>query len=591
MADEKKPPTPEERFAQTYEQLKKVRASLTLKLPGSPFLRTEVEVNGENVPFTLRYYQCIGVYHLLAMKRLVLGDGTGLGKTIEVLAALAYLWMKEHDNKVIVITPKSALWQWAGEIQKFTKGIRPIVAAGKPEERKKAYEDFANAPAGPDKEKVVLLLNYAILQRDWDAGSITPLLPNGKPNPKQPVVPGLLDAITGKIPKLVVIFDEATAFKNNATKTWQTARFLSDRAHRCYGLTATLLKNNLMEGFSIFKVIQPPLFTTKSKFMDDYCHVKLQAVPGGRKIPIVIGYKNLDQLRARIDPFFLGRPKHTVSKELPQLVTKQILCELSPAEVAKYTEALTGILELGDGEVKDYSEAKAMASLIYCQQIANSLALLKFSEGDEVSDFLLYDRENTLKVDELSGKESMLLDLLTSELEDEKVIIYSRFEKFVTRLTEVLTKHKIKSVRITGKENDAKRRAAQKVFQDASSDTKVIFITDAGSEAINLQAASAMVFMDAPWSYGNYIQLLGRPVRIGSVHETVVVYHLIAIRPGDTAKERKTIDDHVLHLLNTKKNLVDRVLGEAAVGALDFQKEKNNAKDLLRMMQQEARGR
>lgn len=584
-------PTVNEKHAQTYETLKKVRVKLDLKLPGSPFLRDEIEVNGEKVPFSLRYYQSIGVYHLLAMKRLILGDGTGLGKTLEVLGAIAYLWTKEHENKVIVVTPKSALWQWAGEITKFTKGVRPIVAAGKAEERKKAFEDFANAPVGPDKEKVVLLLNYAIVQRDWDQGSIRPLLPNGKPNPKEPVIPGLLDSITAKIPKLVVIFDEATAFKNTSTKTWQTCRFLSDRAHRCYGLTATLLKNNLMEGFAIFKVIQPSLFTTKSKFMDDYCHVKLQPVPGGRKIPVVVGYKNLDSFRLRIDPFFLGRPKHTVSKELPELVTKEVLCELSPAENAKYSEALTGLLELGDGEVKDYSEAKAMTSLIYCQQISNSLALLKFSGGDEVSDGILFDRENTLKVDEMSAKETMLLDLLTSELEDERVIIYSRFEKFVTRLTEVLSKHKIKSVRITGKENDAKRHAAQKVFQDETSDTKVIFITDAGSEAINLQAASAMVFMDAPWSYGNYVQLLGRPVRIGSKHANVVVYHLIAVRPGTTAKERKTIDHHTLDLLRGKKNLSDRVLGEAAVGALDFQKEKNAAKDLLRVMQQEARSK
>lgn len=584
-------PTAEEKFAQTYEHLKKVRASRDLKIPPTPGLRTEVERDGEVVPFTLRYYQIIGLYHMLAMKRLILGDGTGLGKTIQVLGALVYLWTKEHSNKVIVVTPKSALWQWAGEITKFTRGIRPIVAAGKPEERKKAFEDFVNAPTGPDAEKVVLLVNYAILVRDWDQGGTRPLLPNGKPDPKQPVTQGLLDGITGKIPNLVVVFDEATAFKNANTKTWQTCKFLSDRAHRCYGLTATLLKNNLVEGFSIFKVIQPPLFTTKSKFLDEYCHVKLQSVPGGRKIPIVVGYKNLDAFRARIDPFFLGRAKHTVSAELPQLVTKEVICELSAAENAKYSEALTGILELGDGEVKDYTEAKAMAALIYCQQIANSLALLKFSGGDEVSDGILFDRENTLKVDEMSAKETMLLDLLTGELEDERIIIYSRFEKYVTRMTELLTKNKIKSVRITGKENDKARQAAQKTFQDTKSATRIIFITDAGSEAINLQAASAMIFMDAPWSYGNYVQLLGRPVRIGSKHDTVVVYHLIAVRPGSTAKERKTIDHHTLELLRGKKNLVDRVLGEAAVGALDFEKEKTAAKDLLRTMQKEAKGK
>ena len=588
-ADKKKhrEPTADERVAldkleKVYQHLLGVRKSTTLSLKPTTHLRTEIERDGNKTPFRLRYYQSIGIYHLLAMKRLVLGDGTGLGKTIQVLAALAYLWPKEPDNKVIVVTPKSALWQWAGEIKLFTTGIRTIVAAGKPEERARAYEEFRKAPTGPDEEKVVLLVNYSILVRDWDAGSFRPVLPNGKPDPKQPVTPGLLDRVTAGMKGLCIIFDEATAFKNTGTKRWQTCRFLSDRANRCYGLTATLLKNNLMEGFAIFKVIQPPLFGTKTQFMDEYCVVKLQSVPGGRKVPIVVGYRNLDGFRRRIDPFFIGRAKHMVSNELPKLITKEISCELSPAENTKYSEALSGVLQLGDGEVKDYSEAKAMASLIYCQEIVNSLSLLKFSAGDDVSEYVLDDDPH--KVAEMSAKEEALVELLTTELEDEKVIVYSRFEKFVTRLCEVLKKEGIKTARITGKENEKARLAAQSVFQDAKSDTKVIFITDAGSEAINLQAASAMVFMDAPWSYGNYVQLLGRPVRIGSVHTSVGVYHLVAVRPGKTAKERKTIDHHVLELLHGKKNLVDTVLGEAALGALSFEKEKSASKDLLGRM-------
>jgi SNF2 family DNA or RNA helicase len=589
MAAKKKTrePTAEERaglekLRKTYEHLLEVRKSTTLTLKPTPLLRTEIEKDGAIIPFKLRYYQYIGIYHLLAMKRLILGDGTGLGKTIQVLAALAYLWPKEPDNKVIVVTPKSALWQWAGEIKRFTTGIRPIVAAGKPEERIRAYEEFRNAPTGPDAEKVVLLVNYSILVRDWDSGSFKPTLPNGKPDPKAPVAAGLFDRITADMKGLCIIYDEATAFKNTGTKRWQVCRYLSDRASRCYGLTATLLKNNLMEGFSIFKVIQPPLFGTKSAFMDEYCVVKLQSVPGGRKIPIVVGYRRLAEFRNKIDPFFIGRAKHMVSNELPKLITKEIVCELSPAEDTKYGEALSGVLMLGDGEVKDYSEAKAMASLIYCQEIVNSLALLKFKAGDEVSEFAL--DENPDKVNEQSAKEEALVELLTTELEDEKVIIYTRFEKYVTRLVEVLNKLKIKSVRITGKENDKARQEAQKRFQDLASDTKVVFITDAGSEAINLQAASAMVFMDAPWSYGNYVQLLGRPVRIGSIHSTVMVYHIVAVRPGKTAKEKKTIDHHVLELLHGKKNLVDTVLGEAALGALSFEKEKSSAKDLLGRM-------
>lgn len=590
-AKKRREPTAEEKaalqaLAQTYETLKKVRASTTLTLKPTRHLRTEItDSRGNLISLKLRYYQSQGIYHLLAMKRLILGDGTGLGKTAQTLGALAYLWDKEHSNKVIVVAPKSALRQWAAETARFTVGIRTIVVSGDYEQRKKAYEDWASAPVGPDCERVMLIVNYAILVRDWDAEGHRPLLPNGNPDPKAPIVPGLLDGLTSKA-QVVTIFDEATAFKNQNTKTWQVCRFLADRSHRCYGLTATLLKNNLMEGFAIYKVIQPNLFSTKSQFMDDYCRVQMQPVRGGRKIPIVVGYRNLDVFRSKIDPFFLGRPKHAVSNELPTLITKDIICELSPAEDSKYAQALTGILELGDGEVKDYEQSKTMTALIYCQQIANSLAMLKFQAGDEVGNELL-DYTHTVK--ELSAKESTLIDLVTGELEGEKVIVYTRFASLVPRLQEILKKEGVNSVAITGRvkdtANNPARFKAQEAFQNPDSDIKVIFITDAGSEAINLQAASSMIFFDAPWSWGNYVQLLGRPIRIGSVHNTVVVYHLIAQRPGKFLKDKKTIDDYTLDLLRSKKDLSDKVLGETVVGALEFEKESGEgARELLRRM-------
>jgi SNF2 family DNA or RNA helicase len=511
-------------------------------------------------------------------------DGFINHNTLQAIAAVCYLWPKEPANRVIVIAPKSALQQWASEIRRFTKGVRPIVATGTFDERRRAYDAFFSAPAEEGKTRTVMLVNYHVFVRDWKHGQVRPLLPNGRPDPKHPVTPGLLDRLTAEAGKdLVVIFDEATAFKNMATKTWDVCRYLSDRAKRVYGLTATLLKNRLEEGFSIFKCIRPDVFTTKTAFLDTYCVVKLQSV-GLKKIPIVIGYKNLDLFRSRIDPFFLGRPKHAVSNELPTLTTREVLFPLSPAESAKYSEALSGVFELGDGEVKDYEEHKAFVSLIYCQQVVNSLHMLKFKEGDSFAAGMSLDEEH--KVGDASSKEQVLVDLVTEELDGEKIIVFTRFESHVGRLVNLLKAGGVKSVRITGKEKDKERKASQDAFQDLKSDTRVVFITAAGSEAINLQAASAMVFFDAPWSWGEYVQIIGRMIRIGSPHKGVLVYHLIAERPGDSADDRATIDTHTLTTLRHKKVLIDRVIGEAAVGALEFEKgDGSSIKGLLMRLQ------
>lgn len=562
------------KHASVYESLKKVRASKTVTLKPTSMLRDQiVGLDGSSRPFHLRYYQVQAVYHLLAMKRMVLGDATGVGKTLMVIAALCYTWEREATNKVIVVCPKSAIRQWGSEIDKFSTGIKWYIVDGSPNERKQTYLEFA-LHEGP--EKAVMITGYVPLVRDWNAGAAQPLLPNGQVDPKGMVTPGLLDRITSKIPNLTIVYDEATAFKNERTKTWQVCSELSAKANRCYGLTATLLKNKLVEGFAIFKVIYPAVFSTKTRFLEDYCVTQLQRVAGGRKIPIVVGYKNLAGFRAQIDPFFLGRAKHEVSDELPKLITREVQVELTPAEDAKYSEALTGVMALGDGEVRDYEENKALVHLIYCQQTVDSLSLLRYKSGDEI-DLGMFEDEQVATVKDTGSKEQALLDLLTEEFDDEKVIVYCRFASLIPRLQELCKKVGIESVAVTGNVKDTKknpaRERAKNQFQDLNSKVRVIFISDAGSEAINLQAASAMIFFNSPWSWGNYIQLLGRPIRIGSPHDKVVAVHLVAERPRLKAKDRQTIDHYTLQTLQRKKDLIDKVLGESAVGALDFKGE------------------
>lgn len=508
------------------------------------------------------------------------GNGLVNHNTLQAIGGLAYTLMVDPDARPIVVTTKVAQRQWESEILRFAQGVKVYVVSGGPEQRAAGYRAWK---AHTGKDKPILVVTYHQLMRDWASGART--IKATKRGEKSTYIPGLVDGLLQDMPKIHTVFDEATAFKNSSSKTWAMCRELSDRSYKVQGLTATLLKNNLMEGFSIFGVIRPGTFGTKQSFLDAYCVVREQRV-GNRRIPLVVGYRNLAMFRQQIDPFFLGRPKSVVADELPVLTTRKMTCTLGPAEVAKYEDALSGVLELGDGTVKDFEETKALTALIYCQQIVNSLAMLKFNKGDAVLSGEYRDEE--AKVAVYGAKETLLLDVVAEELDGEKVIVYTRFQSLVGRLQEMLAKNGVKSTRITGKENTDQRKANQDVFQDASSDTRVIFITDAGSEAINLQTASAMVFYDAPWSWGAYVQALGRPQRIGSKHTRVLVYHLVAELPGDRAADRQTIDGYVLETLGDKKGMIDQVLGETVVGALTFEKPGSATHDLVSKLQQGA---
>ena len=121
----------------------------------------------------------------------------------------------------------------------------------------------------------------------------------------------------------------------------------------------------------------------------------------------------------------------------------------------------------------------------------------------------------------------------------------------------MVVKAKIKAVRITGSEDEKGRSKAQDEFQNPESDVTVCCITTAASEAINLQAAKAIIFYDTPWSAGEYLQILGRMIRIGSVHDRCYALHLVV---------EESIDEKVVKVLSKKMELVESVLGKRIKG-------------------------
>ena len=108
--------------------------------------------------------------------------------------------------------------------------------------------------------------------------------------------------------------------------------------------------------------------------------------------------------------------------------------------------------------------------------------------------------------------------------------------------------------------NAAVLQTIREAFQDYNNETRVIFITMAGGDAINLQSAKALVFYDSPWSAGDYLQIIGRMIRIGSENDTCYAVHLVC---------RDTIDERVGQVVRKKMKLIEQVLGERVKGQDD----------------------
>lgn len=532
----------DEKLRATHAKLKELRERTDLSLKPTPLLKdTFTDFGGEECPLKIRYYQVQGILHLVAMNRFLLGDDTGVGKTLQSIAACCFVWAKAPDTKVIILTNKSVVGQWAMEFEKFcTPGkITVLTGVGTPGARQKVYKEFEHL-SGP----TVLVMGYATARRDIK------FIQSWK--------------------DYILIADEASAFKNPSTQTYQVVRHLGhpDRAKRFWALTATLIKNTLIEGYGIYSLLVPGLFpSSKNRFMNEYCLTRLQPIPNSRRqVPVIIGYRadQIKRFKDRIDPYFLARAKFDVAKELPVLTIREHKCGMTAAQETKYREALAGLLEKDrtDEEV----ETTKLTALIYCQQIVDHPGLVD-CEGE-------------------SDKMDDLFDMLTEgDLAGEKVIVFSRFRKMVDKLEEVAhsKKYKLKTVRVTGAENEEERKEAMQAFQDPKSDVQVCWITEAAKEGINLQAAKALIFYDSPWSAGDYIQILGRMVRIGSKHDRCYAIHMVA---------RGTIDVRVMGVLRKKMQLIEQVMGKRIKGdgMEQFEiAEGNSIDDLFAALQEDAR--
>jgi len=433
--------------------------------------------------------------------------------TLMAITALCHLWSMEPNVKAIILTDKSVVPQWAREFGKFChiEELCILQCVGSPAQRKKIYDQF-NASEKP----TALILTYATARRDVDT---------------------LLT-----LENFSLICDEATAFKETKSQNYKVVFHMAKKCRRMWALTATLLKNRLTEGYGIYSILMPGLFpTSKSKFIDEYCITRMQRI-GNKQIPIVLGPRKtmVPVFREKIDPYYLGRAKMDVAAELPPLTMREHYVVMSPEQQAKYAEALQGFLVREKTDVEN-SEINPLTAVLYCQQIVNHLSLVD-CEGP-------------------SAKFDALFEILEEgDLANEKVIVFSRFEKMITLIETEAKRRKIKVVRITGAEDSKQRDASQEAFMNPDSGVQVCLITTAAEQGINLQCAKAIIFYDTPWSAGTYLQILGRMIRIGSTQDHCYAIHLVV---------KRSVDTRVMLVLQQKYQLLEEVLGRRIKGADD----------------------
>jgi SNF2 family DNA or RNA helicase len=462
------------------------------------------------VPLDLRQYQIQMVHHLIRMDKFINGDAVGLGKTVDVVAAAAWLKQRKPDYKIVIVTTKSTTYQWRDEFLRFSY-LRPYVMRDSyrgqtsSEARYAQMESFFHG----DK-KDVMIVKYDSIK------GTKKKVKDGK-EAENSDVKFFTKIFKENKDRLILVFDECHKFKGTGTAVRNLVFSISRCADKTWGLTATVMKNSLNEFYAVATALGICPFGFMPEFVEEFCIMRPQYIGAGRKKMVLVGYQNIAKFKAGIRPFFLGRSQRQVKEPLPRLSTTYHPLDLTDQQIDLLEDIKNGVFILPPALIKD-----ASGDLHECERDVDNL-MTQLSVQQLVANHPgMLDPANTKEffTTKLSPKEEALLDMLDGDLAGEKVIVFTKYKMWIDRM-ERLTKDgnftDRKFLRITGNENEKQRNDNKRLFQ-GSPDHNLIVVNAAGIEGINLQQAAHMVLLDVPWSWGDLIQLVGRMVRMASPH-------------------------------------------------------------------------
>lgn len=271
----------DERFRQIRRQLESFQTIVAAEQP-------------EGFQGRLREYQREGLGWMHFLRHFSFGgclaDDMGVGKTAQVLALLETrreLRAKgEIDEPSLAIVPKSLIFNWKQEIERFTPHMRVLDYTG------------STRSKGDFSQYDLILTTYGTIRRD--------------------------SMHFGEQIFDYIILDEAQAIKNAKTESAKAVRLL--RSNHRLALSGTPVENHLGELWSLFEFLNPGMlgasrvFQIAAKDMRDPDHEM-------RKL-----------LSQALRPFLLRRTKEQVARELPQKVEQTIYCEMETSQRTLYDE-------------------------------------------------------------------------------------------------------------------------------------------------------------------------------------------------------------------------------------------------------------
>jgi len=404
---------------------------------------------------SLRPYQIYGVQWMEHLCGHGIGgclaDEMGLGKTVQVISLLRRAFQDKIDGPVLIIAPRSLIWNWAKELERFAPELPVYIHYGSG----RSKEDPGS------EEKRIILTTYSTTRID-----IEQLLP---------------------IEFSYLILDESQHIKNLNAK--RTMAILGLKARHRLALSGTPVENNLIELYSLFRFLNPSFFGSKGRFSREY----------GKPIQEEKNDQVLKELKKKIYPFMLRRLKQDVLKDLPEKSEQTLFVDLDAEHLEIYHRRRIYLKE----KIREAIEKNGFfkASFLILQAMAELRRLAGIPEEDG-------------EYPGRSAKREQLIDMIGDIRENgHKCLVFTNFLAAVEMISSDLEKAGVPNLVMTGATGN--RQELVHRFQTDPGIGAFIMTLKTGGVGLNLTAADYVFIYDPWWNRAAESQAVDRTHRIG----------------------------------------------------------------------------
>lgn len=411
-------------------------------------------------------HQDEGTSFLRSNERAALFDEQGLGKSKQVIDALAADIAAGELAAGLIVCPNGLKTNWAQEVDKFSSLPYAVFGSGRAA-RRVAFRSLRAA---------FYIINYEAV--DAELAALKALL---------------------KFKPMALVLDESHRIKTPDAKTTRAILALRSYAARRYILTGTPVAN------------KPDDLWSQMLFLDDGQRLGASFDEFKDQYRAGDGYRNLSELRDRVADVSLRRTK-AGALQLPSKSYKKVAVDLAPVQrsmydqmrqqMALWVQSMDGIQVLQNGEA-------ILARLVRLAQLASNPSLVDAAY-----------HETPGKLVALDG----LLHEYLARGADQKVILWTSFVGNIATLCERYAKWS--PVAIHGEISNEARDEAVRAFR-TDPDTRLLVANPAAArEGLTLTEANVAIYMDRTFNLVDYLQSQDRIHRISQTRECDIVLML-----------------------------------------------------------------